>query len=78
MSENRNAMAEEEVKNHKRWRGGYRGGGSSGAIYGIGLLGAAYYFLQHATTLEGWLIGIIKAILWPGLLVYKVFQLLGM
>lgn len=50
----------------------------SGAIYGLGMLGAVVYYLQHATTLMDGLIGIIKAVFWPGVVLYKVLELLKM
>lgn len=50
----------------------------SGAIYGIGVLGAAVYFLQHATTFLAGVIGLVKAIFWPGVVLYKVLELLKM
>lgn len=48
----------------------------SGAIYGLGLIGVAVYFIQHATTISEGLIGIVKAVLWPAFLMYKIFELL--
>jgi hypothetical protein len=50
----------------------------SGAIYGLGLIGAIIYFIQHATTFIDGVVGIVKAIFWPGVLVYKVLELLNM
>ena len=44
----------------------------SGAVYGLGLIGAAIYFLQRATTFGDGVIGIVKAILWPAFLIYKL------
>ena len=51
---------------------------SSGALYGIGVIGALIYYLQHATTFLMVLIGIIKAIFWPAVIVYKVLEILNM
>jgi hypothetical protein len=34
----------------------------SGALYGLGVIGALVYYLQHATTFLAGLIGIVKAI----------------
>jgi hypothetical protein len=48
----------------------------SSALYGLGVIGAAVYFLQHATTLTDGLIGVVKAIFWPGVVVYKVLELM--
>jgi hypothetical protein len=50
-------------------------GGSSGAIYGLGLIGAAIYFIVHAPTFWIGVLGVIKAIFWPALVVYKVFEI---
>ena len=47
-----------------------------GAIYGLGILGAAVYYIQHALTFWIGLIGIVKAIFWPAVLVYTTFQML--
>lgn len=49
-----------------------------GAIYGLGIIGALVYYLQHATTFLLVVIGIIKAIFWPAVLLYKVLELLKM
>jgi hypothetical protein len=50
----------------------------SGAIYGIGVLGALVYFIQHASSLLDGLIGIFMALFWPGVVLYKVLELLKM
>lgn len=50
----------------------------SEAIYGLGTIGAAVYYLQHSTTFVEGLTGIIKAIGWPAVLLYKVLGMLGM
>lgn len=49
-------------------------GGS--AVYGLGFIGALIYFLQHAHGLDGVIIGFVKAIVWPGVFVYKIFEFL--
>ncbi|MFA5932852.1 MAG: hypothetical protein WCV81_01140 [Microgenomates group bacterium] len=53
-------------------------GAGGGAIYGIGVLGALVYFIQHAATPVAFVLGILKAIFWPGVILYKVLELLGM
>ena len=55
----------------------YRGG-SSGAVYGFGLIGAWVYYLSHATTFWMGVLGILKGIVWPAMLVYEVLKTLGM
>jgi len=48
----------------------------SGAIYGLGVVGAAVYYLQHVTTLLAGAVGLVKAVFWPGVILYKVMGLL--
>ena len=70
-------MAEEtETKKEKRWKNTVKVKNSSGGIYGFGLIGAAVYYLVHAASFWIGVIGIIKAIFWPAILIYKVFDLL--
>jgi hypothetical protein len=51
---------------------------SSSAVYGLGLIGAAIYFISHATTFWLGVVGFLKAIVWPVFLVYQAFQKMGM
>jgi hypothetical protein len=44
----------------------------------MAFLGALIYYLQHATSFWNGVLGIIKAILWPAVLMYKVLELLKM
>jgi hypothetical protein len=53
-------------------------GGGSGAVYGLGFIGALVYYLQNAPNFTAGLIGLFKAIFWPAFLIYEVFNLLGM
>ena len=53
-------------------------GAGSGVIYGLGLIGAAIYFIQQATTFGEGVLGILKAIVWPAFLIYKLFGFLKM
>lgn len=48
----------------------------SSAIYGLAFIGALIYFIQHATSFWLGVLGILKAIFWPTLLIYKVFEFL--
>lgn len=51
------------------------GCGSAGAVYGLGFIGAAIYYISNATGFWNGVLGFLKAIVWPVFLVYK---LLGM
>lgn len=50
--------------------------GSSGALYGLGVVGALVYFIQHSDTLLMGLLGVLKAFAWPALFVYKLLEFL--
>jgi hypothetical protein len=50
----------------------------SGAVYGLGLIGAAIYFISHATGFWMGVLGFLKSIVWPAFLVYEAFKHLGM
>jgi len=52
--------------------------GSSGALYGMGVIGALFYFLKGTNTFALVIIGIGKAIFWPAILLFKVLTLLQM
>lgn len=45
----------------------------TGAIYGLGLIGAAIFFLEKANTFSEVVMGLLKAFVWPALLVYRAF-----
>jgi hypothetical protein len=46
----------------------------SSAVYGIGLIGALVYFIQHAVSFWMGVLGIVKAIFWPAIVVYKILE----
>ena len=50
----------------------------SGAIYGLGFLGAVIYYFQHSLTFGAGVIGFLKAMVWPAMLVYKLLGFLHM
>ncbi len=55
----------------------YRGAAAA-PVYGIGLIGALVYYLQHATTFVAVVLGILKSLVWPALLLYKLLEFLKM
>ena len=52
--------------------------GAFGGIYGLAFIGAAVYFIQHAVTFWGGVLGFIKAIFWPAILMYRLLEYLNM
>jgi hypothetical protein len=55
-----------------------RSDGPSSAIYGMAFFGAMIYFVQHATSFWTVVLGILKAVVWPALLIYRLLQFLQM
>ena len=51
--------------------------GSGSAIYGLGFVGAAVYFISNATSFWIGVVGFLKAIVWPAFLVYEAFESLA-
>ncbi len=47
-----------------------------GGIYGLAFIGAAIYFVQHSTSFWNGVLGFLKALVWPAVLMYKVLELL--
>lgn len=47
---------------------------SAGAVYGLGLIGAAIFFISQATSFLGGVLGFLKALVWPAFLVYEAFK----
>ncbi len=44
------------------------------AVYVLGIIGAAIYFLTNAGTFFTVVVGILKALVWPAFLVYYAFN----
>ena len=55
-----------------------RQGGASEAVYGLGLIGALVYYIGHATTFLIGVVGFLKALVWPAMLVYEVLKYMHM
>ena len=51
--------------------------GPAGAVYGLGLIGAAIYYISAATTFGMGLLGFLKAVIWPVFLVMEALKSLG-
>jgi hypothetical protein len=50
---------------------------TSNAVYGLGFIGAAIYYIMQATSFWMGAVGILKAIVWPAFLVYDALRQLG-
>ncbi len=49
---------------------------NSSAIYGMAFIGAAIYYIQHAIGFWAGVLGVLKALVWPAFLIYKLFDFL--
>jgi hypothetical protein len=47
---------------------------ASSAVYGLGLIGAAIYFISTAASFWAGVLGFLKAIVWPVFMVYEAFK----
>jgi len=52
-------------------------GSPASAVYGLGFIGAAVWFISQATSFGVGVVGFLKAIVWPAFLVYQAFQYLA-
>lgn len=71
-------IVEEVHESPRKKKREYVSNNSGGAVYGLGLLGAAIYYIQNASNFTDGLIGVLKALVWPAFLIYKLFEFLKM
>lgn len=45
---------------------------SESAVYGFGLIGAVIYYVHQSTSFYTLVVGLLKAVAWPGFLVYHL------
>jgi hypothetical protein len=50
----------------------------AGAIYGLGFIGAAAYYIGTASTFWVGVLGFLKALVWPAFLVFESLKYFGM
>jgi len=70
------AKNDEKTPDYRKTRGGP--GAMSGGIYGLAFIGAAVYYISHSDTFWMGVLGFLKALVWPALLIYKILSLLKM
>ena len=47
------------------------------AVYGLGLIGAAIFYISTATSFWMGVFGFLKALVWPAFLVYEALKAIG-
>lgn len=56
---------------------GHRGGAATGGgLYCMGMIGAAIYFISSAPDFWMGVLGFLKAMVWPAIMVYEAFKVL--
>jgi hypothetical protein len=50
---------------------------NGGGFYGLGIVGAAVYYISTATGFWAGVLGILKALVWPAFLIYEALKFLG-
>ena len=78
MAKDKNSEKSCEEIMKKYWMKNHHYHKTSGGFYGLAVVGAAVYYVQQADTFGMGVLGILKAIIWPAMLIYKAFTLLAM
>lgn len=52
----------------------YRCQGCNGGIYGLGVIGAAVYYISNSSGFWVGSLGLLKALVWPAFLVYEILK----
>ena len=63
----------EARKPEKKWNNNHA---AAAPVYGLGMIGALVYFIQQADSFWAVLLGFVKAVFWPGILVYELLKYL--
>ncbi|MGQ1890468.1 hypothetical protein ACT29H_08490 [Thermophagus sp. OGC60D27] len=50
------------------------GSHSGDAVYGLGVIGAAVFFISQATGFWMGVLGFFKALVWPAILIFDAFK----
>jgi len=51
-------------------------GSCGGCFYFLGFIGAAVYYIYNATGFWSGVLGVLKALVWPAILIYKLLGFL--
>lgn len=49
---------------------------TSGAVYGLGLIGALVFYIKSADAFWPGVLGVLKSLVWPAMMVYKLLVFL--
>jgi hypothetical protein len=71
-------MSEEQEKKDCMKSRNHGNNATGGAVYGLGFIGAAVYYISTATGFWVGVLGFLKAIVWPAFLVYEALKSLNL
>ena len=54
-----------------------KNGGCGGCAYGLGVLGAAIYYISVAGGFWVGVLGVLKALVWPAFLIFELLKFVG-
>ncbi len=54
-----------------------KGGGPFGGVYFLTIIGAVVYFVQQSAGFWGFILAVLKGIVWPAFVVHEVLGLLN-
>lgn len=66
------------MENNNSGKNNVNSGGMFGGAYFVTIVGAAIYFIQGATSFWDGVLGILKALVWPAFVIYRVLELLNL
>ena len=52
--------------------------GAAGVFYGLGFVGALVYYIQHAASFWNGVLGVLKAAIWPAMILHRVMEMIKM
>lgn len=74
----RGDLGEKDWNCGKRSAASAGGSAGGGAVYGLGFIGAAVYYISTAASFGAGVLGFLKAIVWPAFLVFGLLKHLGL
>ena len=80
MTEEKEVDGKKECCDKHEWKNKWHGHRPMfmGGFYGMAFIAAAIYYIQQSDTFWMGVLGFLKALVWPAMLIYKVFTLLQM
>jgi hypothetical protein len=78
MTEENNSTKQECCQDKKHHHRHGSGSGAVGGAYFLAFVGAAVYYIMQATSFWTGVLGFLKAIVWPAMLIFRLFEFLKM